>query len=60
MVIAGGNCGGGIWRPPLRSVRRRRAEEAVHQRGGLAQQGLPLSDGLQERSEVDGKTYKVQ
>ncbi|MDQ3707223.1 MAG: erythromycin esterase family protein [Chloroflexota bacterium] len=28
--------------------------------GGLAQQGFPLSDEMQERSEVDGKTYTVQ
>lgn len=28
--------------------------------GGLAQQGLPLSDSFQERSDVDGKTYTVQ
>jgi|SRR5687768_1254837 len=28
--------------------------------GGLAQQGLPISDEFLERSELDGKTYKVQ
>jgi hypothetical protein len=28
--------------------------------GGLAQQGLPLSDEFDERSEVNGQTYKVQ
>lgn len=28
--------------------------------GGLAQQGLPLSDEMNERSDIDGKTYKVQ
>jgi hypothetical protein len=28
--------------------------------GGLAQQGYSISDELQERSEVDGKTYTVQ
>jgi hypothetical protein len=28
--------------------------------GGLAQQGLPLSGELQERSTVDGKIYRVQ
>jgi hypothetical protein len=28
--------------------------------GGLAQQGLPISDEMQERSETDGKVYTVQ
>src|SRR5690349_10476534 len=28
--------------------------------GGLAQQGLPLSDEFQEVSPIDGKTYTVQ
>lgn len=28
--------------------------------GGLAQQGLPLSDEFQEASDLDGKTYTVQ
>ncbi|MEA2573745.1 MAG: hypothetical protein QOH93_1043 [Chloroflexia bacterium] len=28
--------------------------------GGLAQQGLPISDEFQERSDLDGKTYTVQ
>lgn len=28
--------------------------------GGLAQQGLPLSDAFMERSDVNGQTYKVQ
>ena len=28
--------------------------------GGLAQQGYPISDEFTERSELDGKTYKVQ
>src|SRR5690349_13063955 len=28
--------------------------------GGLAQQGLPLSNEFSERSEVDGKVYTVQ
>src|SRR6476620_9538540 len=28
--------------------------------GGLAQQGYPLSDEFQEKSDLDGKTYKVQ
>src|SRR4051794_15747829 len=28
--------------------------------GGLAQQGLPLSDEIQEVSDIDGKTYTVQ
>lgn len=28
--------------------------------GGLAQQGFPLSDEMQEKSETDGKTYTVQ
>ncbi|MEO8287541.1 MAG: cupredoxin domain-containing protein [Chloroflexota bacterium] len=28
--------------------------------GGLAQQGFPISDEFQEKSELDGKTYKVQ
>src|SRR5437868_533905 len=28
--------------------------------GGLAQQGYPISDEFQERSELDGKTYRVQ
>jgi hypothetical protein len=28
--------------------------------GGLAQQGLPISDEFNEKSDLDGKTYKVQ
>ncbi|HEX9988654.1 MAG TPA: hypothetical protein VGE45_09280 [Chloroflexia bacterium] len=28
--------------------------------GGLAQQGLPISDEFEEKSDLDGKTYKVQ
>jgi alpha/beta superfamily hydrolase len=28
--------------------------------GGLAQQGLPISDELMERSDLDGKSYRVQ
>src|SRR5438105_1199152 len=28
--------------------------------GGLAQQGFPISDELQEKSDTDGKTYTVQ
>ena len=28
--------------------------------GGLAQQGFPISDLMQERSDLDGKTYRVQ
>ena len=28
--------------------------------GGLAQQGFPISDEFQEKSELDGKTYRVQ
>jgi hypothetical protein len=28
--------------------------------GGLIQQGLPISDEFQEKSEIDGKTYTVQ
>ncbi|HYP39420.1 MAG TPA: hypothetical protein VEX13_03590 [Chloroflexia bacterium] len=28
--------------------------------GGLAQQGLPISEEFQERNELDGKTYTVQ
>ena len=28
--------------------------------GGLAQQGYPISDEMQETSDTDGKTYKVQ
>jgi len=28
--------------------------------GGLAQQGLALSEEMQEKSDIDGKTYKVQ
>jgi hypothetical protein len=30
------------------------------QNGGLAQQGYPLSDPFQEKSDLDGKTYTVQ
>jgi C-terminal peptidase prc len=30
------------------------------QNGGLAQQGFPISDEFQERSDTDGKTYLVQ
>jgi len=28
--------------------------------GGLAQQGYPISDEMQERSDIDGKAYTVQ
>ena len=28
--------------------------------GGLAQQGFPVSDEMQEKSDIDGKTYTVQ
>ena len=31
-----------------------------NEHGGVTQQGFPVSDLLQERSEVDGKTYQVQ
>ncbi len=30
------------------------------QHGGLAQQGYPISDEMQEKSDLDGKTYMVQ
>src|SRR5205085_8188501 len=30
------------------------------QHGGLAQQGYPISEELQEQSDLDGKTYTVQ
>ncbi|MEP6775950.1 MAG: carboxypeptidase-like regulatory domain-containing protein, partial [Chloroflexota bacterium] len=30
------------------------------QNGGLVQQGYPISDEMQERSNIDGKTYTVQ
>ncbi|HEY0070710.1 MAG TPA: hypothetical protein VGE04_12155 [Chloroflexia bacterium] len=30
------------------------------QHGGLAQQGYPISEELQEKSDLDGKTYRVQ
>jgi hypothetical protein len=30
------------------------------QNGGLAQQGFPISDEMQEKSDLDGKTYTVQ
>src|SRR5687767_7771740 len=28
--------------------------------GGLTQQGFPISDEMQERSDTDGRTYQVQ
>ena len=28
--------------------------------GGLAQQGFPISEEMQEKSDVDGNTYTVQ
>src|SRR5688500_3347270 len=31
-----------------------------NENGGLAQQGLPITDEMQERSDTDGKTYTVQ
>src|SRR3954469_1038283 len=31
-----------------------------HERGGLAQQGFPISNEMQEKSDTDGKTYTVQ
>lgn len=39
--------GGGFW-------------DYWQQHGGLAQQGLPISDEFQEKSDLDGKTYTVQ
>jgi hypothetical protein len=30
------------------------------QNGGLAQQGFPISDEFMEKSDLDGKTYRVQ
>jgi hypothetical protein len=37
-----------------------RFREYWEQNGGLAQQGFPISDEFQERSDLDGKTYTVQ
>jgi arabinogalactan oligomer / maltooligosaccharide transport system substrate-binding protein len=37
-----------------------RFREYWEQNGGLAQQGFPITDEFQERSELDGKTYTVQ
>jgi hypothetical protein len=34
--------------------------EYWQQNGGLAQQGFPISEPFQEKSDVDGKTYTVQ
>jgi hypothetical protein len=34
--------------------------EYWQQNGGLAQQGYPISDEFQEKSDLDGKTYTVQ
>lgn len=34
--------------------------EYWRQNGGLAQQGFPISDEFMEKSELDGKTYRVQ
>src|SRR5205823_12298531 len=34
--------------------------EYWNQNGGLAQQGYPISEEMQEQSDTDGKTYKVQ
>ncbi|HEY0069964.1 MAG TPA: hypothetical protein VGE04_08370 [Chloroflexia bacterium] len=34
--------------------------EYWQQNGGLAQQGIPLSDSFQEKSDTNGKTYTVQ
>lgn len=34
--------------------------EYWHQNGGLAQQGFPISEEFQEKSDLDGKTYLVQ
>src|SRR5205823_6444376 len=34
--------------------------EYWNQNGGLAQQGYPISDEMQETSDTDGKTYTVQ
>ncbi|MDQ3928388.1 MAG: kelch motif-containing protein, partial [Chloroflexota bacterium] len=34
--------------------------EYWRQNGGLAQQGYPITDEMQERSDTDGKTYTVQ
>src|SRR5205823_5960432 len=31
-----------------------------NEHGGLAQQGYPITDEFMERSDLDGKTYKVQ
>lgn len=37
-----------------------RFREYWEKNGGLAQQGYPISDEFQEKSELDGKTYVVQ
>jgi len=37
-----------------------RFREYWEQNGGLAQQGYPISDQFQEKSNLDGKTYTVQ
>ncbi len=37
-----------------------RFREYWEQNGGLAQQGYPISDEFQEKSDLDGKTYTVQ
>ena len=34
--------------------------EYWQQNGGLAQQGFPISERFQEKSDIDGKTYQVQ
>ena len=34
--------------------------EYWNQKGGLAQQGFPISDLIQEKSDTDGKTYATQ
>ena len=53
--------------PRLRALRCRRATawagkflDYWKRHGGLAQQGYPISDEFTEKSDLDGKTYKVQ
>ena len=46
--------------PETKHTVRGRFLEYWQKNGGLAQQGYPLTEELDEKSEVDGKTYRVQ
>jgi hypothetical protein len=55
-----GACAGGTLFPETGKVLCKQMEPYWRQYGGLAQFGFPISDAVNEKSELDGKTYTVQ